>query len=76
MNEEELNAWKIERYNAIKGTLEEFTACITKTGYAPSSPEAIEIMYHKWRTAITDLDDDIREASHKWLIDHGYASLK
>ena len=66
--------WKAERDAAVKGTLEEFTTCAIRKGQVASDPKVYEIMYHKCRTAITSLPEDMRQASHKWLIDNGYQS--
>lgn len=70
----ELEAWKAERDKAISGTLEEFTAYSIKMGQIASDPYVYEIMYHKCRSAITSLPTEMRQASHSWLLDHGYSS--
>mgnify|MGYP001559236623 CR=1 FL=1 len=74
MTNKEFQEWKAERDKAIAGTLEEFTAYAIKMGQVPSDPAVFEIMYHKCRSAVTSLPQEIRQASHSWLLDHGYGS--
>ena len=74
MNDEEFAQWKAERDAVAAGTFEEFKAYSIKMGLVPSNPESLKIMYHKCRTAITSLSDEIRQASHEWLTEQGYSS--
>jgi hypothetical protein len=74
MTDEEFVKWKIERDKAISGTFEEFKAYVIKIKQIP--PEVMEIMYHKGRTTITSLPNEIREASNTWLVEHGYSGFK
>lgn len=74
MIDEEFIRWRNERNKAVAGTLEEFTAYSIKMGQIAKNPEVYEIMYHKCRTAITSLPNEIRQSSHSWLLDHGYNS--
>lgn len=74
MNDQQFEEWKAERDKAVSGTLEEFTLYSIKMNQIANSPEVYEIMYHKCRSAITSLPTDMRQASHSWLLDHGYSS--
>jgi hypothetical protein len=75
MNDQEFEDWKTERNIAIGGTFEEFKTYAIKMGQVPTHPEAMEIMYHKCRTALTILSDEVRQESHKWLLERGYQSM-
>lgn len=74
MTDDEFARWKAERDKAVAGTFEEFKAYTIKMGMTPTNPESFEIMYHKCRTAITSLPQEMRQASHSWLLEHGYTS--
>lgn len=74
MTYEEFTQLIIERDRAVAGTFEEFKTYAIKMGQVPNHPESLEIMYHKCRTAVLSLPDEVRKASHSWLIERGYSS--
>lgn len=61
------------RDKACAGSLEEFRAYARAQGQV-MHPEAEEIAYHKCRTAIRTLPENIRLASDRWLRSRNYES--
>lgn len=70
---EEIKEYVKERNEAFAGTLDEFIAFGIKHGTKFTTRETAEIGYHQCRTAAS-LPQEIKESSHKWLIDRGYES--
>jgi hypothetical protein len=73
---------EITKFNAerdailISGDLDAMLAFVRRQrpDFTPTSPEVLEIMLHKGRTAVRSLPMEMRSASKRWLVERGYGS--
>jgi hypothetical protein len=61
----------VERDKAVGGSFEDFKIFAAKQGQQFTSDEVAEIAYHKCRTAITSMPNEIRNGSKSWLLERG-----
>jgi hypothetical protein len=73
--EEEIAEYCRRRNAAVSGPLNDFMTFAKNEGKPFPSEEVAEIAYHKCRTAIMTLPEDMRLASKRWLNERNYEDM-